>query len=188
MTRFRRLSIPGLIEISPARIGDQRGWFSEVYRRAAFEAEGIAIDWIQDNQSFSAEKGTVRGLHFQAPPTAQNKLIRVVRGALFDVALDIRTGSPTYGRWAGVELTAEKGNQLLVPVGFAHGFMTLAPETEVLYKVSAPYAKADEGAIRWNDPTLGVLWPDPGRDPILSDRDRGAPLLADLQSPFVWEG
>jgi len=188
LTRFRRLSIPGLIEITPARVGDHRGWFSEVYRRAAFEAEGIAIDWVQDNQSFSAEKGTVRGLHFQAPPTAQNKLIRVVRGAMFDVAVDIRKGSPTYGRWAGVELTAETGNQLLVPVGFAHGFMTLAADTEVLYKVSAPYAKADEGAFRWNDPALGILWPDLGRDPILSDRDREAPLLADLQSPFVWEG
>lgn len=188
MTQFRRLSIPEVIEIVPARFGDHRGWFSEVYKRSAFEAEGIAIDWIQDNQSLSAERGTVRGLHFQAPPTAQDKLVRVVSGAVYDVAVDLRRGSPTYGRSVGVELTAERGNQLLVPIGFAHCFMTLRPDTEVLYKVSAPYSKADEGAISWNDPALGIDWPELGVDPILSDKDREAPLLADFDTPFTYEG
>lgn len=188
MTSFRRLAIPEVIEITPARFGDHRGWFSEVYKRAAFEAEGIAIDWLQDNQSFSAQQGTVRGLHFQVPPTAQDKLVRVLRGAVFDVAVDIRKGSPSYGQWVGVELTAEAGNQLLVPIGFAHCFMTLTPDTEVLYKVSAPYSKADEGAIRWNDPALGIAWPELGVAPVLSDKDLEAPLLADFDSPFVYEG
>ena len=188
MTSFRRLAIPEVIEITPARFGDHRGWFSEVYKRAAFEAEGIEIDWIQDNQSLSAQAGTVRGLHFQAPPTAQDKLVRVLRGAVFDVAVDIRRGSPSYGRWVAAELTAQAGNQLLVPIGFAHCFMTLTRDTEVLYKVSAPYSKADEGAIRWNDPALGIAWPELGAEPVLSEKDLEAPLLADFDSPFVYEG
>jgi dTDP-4-dehydrorhamnose 3,5-epimerase len=188
VTSFRRLAIPEVIEITPARFGDHRGWFSEVYKRAAFEAEGIEIDWIQDNQSLSAQAGTVRGLHFQAPPTAQDKLVRVLRGAVFDVAVDIRRGSPSYGRWVAAELTAQAGNQLLVPIGFAHCFMTLTRDTEVLYKVSAPYSKADEGAIRWNDPALGIAWPELGAEPVLSEKDLEAPLLADFDSPFVYEG
>jgi dTDP-4-dehydrorhamnose 3,5-epimerase len=185
---FRRLAIPDVIEITPSRHGDQRGWFSEVHKRSAFEAEGIAIDWIQDNQSFSALAGTVRGLHFQAPPVAQAKLVRVLRGAVFDVAVDIRKGSPSYGQWVGVELLTGQLNQLLVPAGFAHGFMTLTRDTEVLYKVSAPYSKAHEGAIRWNDPALAIAWPELGSDPVLSDKDREAPLLAEFDSPFSFEG
>ncbi len=188
MTRFRRLDIPEVIEITTARFGDHRGWFSEVYKRDTFESEGIAIDWVQDNQSFSAQAGTVRGLHFQAPPFSQDKLVRVLKGAIFDVAVDIRKGSPSYGRWVGAELLAGQLNQLLVPVGFAHCFMTLTRDTEVLYKVSAPYSKAHEGAIRWNDPALGIDWPELGSEPVLSDKDLQAPLLADFDSPFVYEG
>ena len=152
----------------------------------------IDLDWIQDNQSFSAAVGTVRGLHFQVPPVGQDKLVRVLRGAIYDVAVDIRKGSPTYGKWVGVELSAEKWNQLLVPIGFAHCFMTIQPDTEVLYKVSGPYSKEHEGAIRWNDPALGIDWPDTkekfGVEPTLSDKDEVAPFLADFDSPFSCEG
>lgn len=186
MTEFRRLAIPEVVEIVPPKFGDNRGYFSEVFKRSTFEAEGVAIDWVQDNQSFSAEAGTVRGLHFQAPPFAQAKLIRVLRGAIYDVAVDIRQDSPTYGRWAAAELSAEKWNQLLVPAGFAHGFMTLTPDVEVLYKVSAPYSRESEGAIRWNDPDLAIAWPRAG-DAILSGKDAVAPLFADLNSPFAYE-
>ena len=188
MTQFRRLAIPDVVEVIPPKYGDHRGFFSEVYKRSAFEAEGIHIDWIQDNQSFSAEVGTIRGLHFQVPPVAQDKLVRVLRGAVYDVAVDIRRGSPTYGRWVGCELSADKWNQLLVPIGFAHVFMTLVPDTEVFYKVSAPYSPQDERAIRWNDPALGIDWPDLGAEPILSGKDRVAPMLADFDSPFTYEG
>lgn len=188
MTSFRRLAIPEVIEIVPQRFGDHRGWFSEVYSRAAIEAEGVHIDWLQDNQSLSAQAGTVRGLHFQIPPFAQDKLVRVLSGAVFDVAVDIRKGSPTYGRWVGAELLAGQLNQLLVPAGFAHGFMTLTRDTQVLYKVSAPYSKASEGAIRWDDPAIGIDWPELGSVPVLSEKDREAPLLADFDSPFVYEG
>lgn len=186
MTEFRRLAIPEVIEVTPPRFGDHRGFFSEVFKRAAFEAEGLAIDWIQDNQSFSAEAGTVRGLHFQAPPFVQDKLIRVLRGSIFDVAVDIRKGSPSYGKWVAVELSAEKFNQLLIPGGFAHGFMTLTPDVEVLYKVSAPYARDSEGAIVWDDPDISIDWPRAG-DAILSEKDAVAPRLADFDSPFAYE-
>lgn len=188
MTQFRRLAIPEVIEITPPRFGDHRGYFSEVFKRSAFEAEGIHIDWIQDNQSMSAQIGTVRGLHFQVPPVAQDKLIRVLQGSVFDVAVDIRKGSPTYGQWVGVELTAEKGNQLLVPIGFAHCFMTTSPDTVVMYKVSAPYSKEHEGAIRWNDPDLVIEWPAIAGQPVLSDKDEVAPFLKDFDSPFVYQG
>lgn len=186
MTQFHRLAIPEVVEVTPAKFGDHRGFFSEVFKRAAFEAEGIAIDWVQDNQSFSADAGTVRGLHFQAPPFAQAKLIRVLRGALYDVAVDIRAGSPSYGQWVGVELSAEKWNQLLVPAGFAHGFMTLTSDVEVLYKASAPYSRDSEGAIRWDDPDLAIGWPRPG-DAILSEKDAVAPTFRDFVSPFAYE-
>ena len=188
MTSFIPQTIPGLVEVRPSSHKDARGFFSEVYKRSAFKAAGLTIDWIQDNQSLSTAVGTVRGLHYQAPPLAQEKLVRVLRGAIFDVAVDIRSGSPTYGHWIGVELSAAKWNQLLIPVGFAHGFMTIEPDTEVLYKVSAPYSRVHEGAIRWNDPTLGIDWLDLGVEPILSEKDRIAPLLADFVSPFTYEG
>lgn len=188
MTRFVHQAIPGLVEIRPPKYSDRRGYFSEVFRQSDLEDAGLAVNWIQDNQSLSTAVGTVRGLHFQAPPVAQVKLVRVLRGAIYDVAVDIRKNSPTYGRWVGIELSAEKWNQLLVPVGFAHCFMTIEPNTEVLYKISAPYSKEHEGAIRWNDPALGIDWPDPGVEPTLSDKDEVAPLLADFDSPFTYEG
>jgi dTDP-4-dehydrorhamnose 3,5-epimerase len=188
MTEFVRHSIPEVVEVRPPKYGDHRGFFSEVFKRSAFDEAGIAIDWIQDNQSFSAAAGTVRGLHFQRAPFAQAKLVRVLRGAVYDVATDIRKGSPSYGKWVGVTLSADKWNQLLIPVGFAHGFMTLEPDTEVLYKVSARYSQEHEGAIRWNDPALGIEWPDPGVEPVLSEKDELAPALADFDSPFTYEG
>lgn len=188
MIQFNRLAIPDVVEIVPPKFGDHRGFFSEVYKRSAFAAEGLDIDWIQDNQSFSAQVGTVRGLHFQAPPTGQHKLVRVLRGAIFDVAVDIRKGSPTFGKWVGVELSTSRWNQLLVPIGFAHCFMTLQPDTEVMYKVSGPYSKEHEGAILWNDPDLAIDWPDVGVEPVLSDKDIIAPRLKDFNSPFVYKG
>ena len=186
MTVFRRLEIPDVVEVLPPRHGDHRGFFSEVYKQPDFATEGLPTDWIQDNQSLSATPGTVRGLHFQKPPTAQDKLIRVLRGAIWDVAVDIRRGSPTYGRWVAIELSAENFKQLLVPKGFAHGFMTLLPDTEVLYKVNARYSRDDEDAIRWDDADLGIEWPNAG-DAVLSDKDKVAPLFADHQPAFTYE-
>lgn len=188
MTAFRPTAIPAVIEVIPPKFGDHRGFFSETFKRAAFAEGGITQDWVQDNQSFSAPVGTVRGLHFQIPPVAQAKLIRVLRGAIYDVAVDLRRGSPTYGQWVGVELSAEKWNQLLVPAGFAHGFMTIQPDTEVLYKVDAPWSRDHEQAILWNDPELAITWPDVGVTPTLSDKDAIAPRLADFDTPFTYEG
>lgn len=184
MTGFRKLAIPDVVEITPKRHGDARGWFMETYSAAAFAEQGLATDWVQDNQSMSATRGTVRGLHFQHPPAAQAKLVRAVRGAIFDVAVDIRRDSATYGQWVGVELDAEVGNQLYVPVGFAHGFMTLSEDCEVAYKVSAPYAPDREGAVFWADPAIGVEWPDVGVFATLSGKDQDAPRLAELDTPF----
>lgn len=188
MTEFRPTAIPAVIEVIPPKFGDHRGFFSETFKRAAFAEGGITQDWVQDNQSFSAPVGTVRGLHFQVPPVAQAKLIRVLRGAIYDVAVDLRRGSPTYGQWVGVELSAEKWNQLLVPAGFAHGFMTIQPDTEVLYKVDAPWSRDHEQAILWNDPDIAIAWPDVGVTPTLSDKDAIAPRLADFDTPFTYEG
>jgi len=184
VTVFRRLEIPDVVEISPPRFGDDRGFFSEVWKRSALEAEGIDIEWVQDNQSMSAEVGTVRGLHYQTPPYAQAKLVRVLHGSLYDVAVDIRPGSPTYGQWVGIELSAEKWNQLFIPVGFAHGFMTTAPDTEVIYKVSAPWSAEHERAILWSDPDLGIDWPALREAPILSGKDKDAPSFAEHQPVF----
>ena len=184
MTEVRSLALPDVKEIVPHRHRDHRGFFSEVWSAPALAAHGIAIDFVQDNHSFSVEEGVLRGLHYQEPPVAQAKLVRVARGAIFDVAVDIRHGSPTFGRWVGLTLTAEAWNQILVPVGFAHGFITLAPNTEVLYKASAPYSPAHERSIRFDDPAIGIDWPLAGRAPILSDRDRTAAPLADLPPAF----
>ena len=184
MTEFIRHAIPEVIEVVPPRYGDNRGYFSEVFKRSTFADEGVEIHWVQENQSLSANVGTVRGLHFQIPPMAQDKLVRVLRGAIYDVALDIRKGSPTYGRHVGVTLSAEKGNQLLVPIGLAHCFMTIEPDTEVLYKVSDHYSPDHEGAIRWNDPALEIDWPAFGGEPTLSAKDLEAPLFAEFNTPF----
>ena len=179
-------AIPDVRVIEPKRFGDHRGFFSEVYSKPALAEAGIDLDFVQDNHSLSGQRGTVRGLHFQQPPFAQDKLIRVVRGRVLDVAVDLRKGSPTYGQHVAVELSAENWKQLLVPVGFAHGFATLESDTEVLYKVTARYAPETDAGIFWSDPDLGIRW---GIDPdeaLLSEKDRKLPRLADLESPFVY--
>ena len=170
---------------NPKRHGDHRGFFAETYSRRKYSEFGIDVEFVQDNHSLSRDVGTLRGLHFQAPPHAQAKLVRCGRGAIFDVAVDIRLGSPTYGKWQGYELTAEDGQQLYIPVGFAHGFVTLEPDSEIVYKCSDYYAPETEGAILWNDPDIGIEWPT-DTDPILSSKDAVAPLLSDLQSPFIF--
>lgn len=180
-------TLPGVLLITPRRFGDHRGVFAETYSRRAYREIGTDLEFVQDNHSLSTDVGTVRGLHFQAPPHAQAKLVRCGRGAIFDVAVDIRRGSPTYGQWVGYELSAETGAQLFIPAGFAHGFVTLQPNSEIVYKCSDYYAPETEGALLWNDPALGIDWPLSG-DAILSDKDAVAPPLADLQSPFSWEG
>jgi len=172
------LGLGGVLEIVPRKFGDARGFFAETWSRERFREAGIVQDWVQDNQSYSAEKGVLRGLHFQVAPFAQDKLIRVLRGSIFDVAVDIRAGSPTHGRWVARVLSAADFNQLLIPKGFAHGFLTLEAQVEVLYKVSAPYAPHCDRGIRWDDPALAIAWPLEGGQPVLSEKDRAAPLLA----------
>jgi dTDP-4-dehydrorhamnose 3,5-epimerase len=177
------LGLSGVLEIVPKKSGDQRGFFAETYQRRRFMDMGITQDWCQDNQSYSAEKGVLRGLHFQVAPSAQDKLIRVLRGSIFDVAVDIRHGSATFGKWVACELSASKFNQLLIPKGFAHGFLTLEADVEVLYKVSAPYAPQCDRGILWNDPAIAIAWPlAPGQTPILSGKDQAAPTLAAIAS------
>ncbi|NNM74547.1 dTDP-4-dehydrorhamnose 3,5-epimerase [Enterovirga aerilata] len=172
--------------VKPRRFGDARGWFSETYSRRAYEALGIGPEFVQDNHSMSAAIGTLRGLHFQVPPHGQGKLVRCTAGAIMDYALDIRHGSPTYGRWLSAELTAENGYQLWVPVGFAHAFVTLAPNTEVIYKVTDYYAPECDSGVRWD--SVGIEWPLPLGGPVLSDKDRALPTLAELESPFPYDG
>jgi dTDP-4-dehydrorhamnose 3,5-epimerase len=179
--------LPDVLEITPARFGDHRGFFSETWNRAAMAEAGIEIDFCQDNHSLSAERHTLRGLHFQSPPSAQDKLIRVIAGTILDVAVDIRRGSPTYGQWVAVPLSADTGPQLLVPKGFLHGYLTLTPDCQVVYKCSDYYAPAADGGIRWNDPTIAIDWGvDPG-DVTLSGKDKDAPFLADFDTPFTFE-
>lgn len=179
--------LPGVVILTPARFGDSRGFFSESWNRARMAAAGFDLDFVQDNHSLSAKAGTIRGLHFQAPPHAQAKLVRCGQGRLYDVAVDIRAGSPTYGKWVGVELSAENGRQLLIPAGFLHGFVTREDGTEVIYKCTDVYAPDCDGGIRWDDPTIGIDWGLNGLAPILSDKDAKAPLLADFQTPFSFE-
>ena len=170
--------------ITPARFGDSRGFFSETYNRKRYFEAGIAVEFVQDNHSRSAEVGTLRGLHFQSPPHAQDKLVRVLRGRILDVAVDLRRDMPSYGRHVVAELSAESGTQIFLPVGFAHGFVTLEPDTEVFYKVSALYAPGHEHGLAWDDPALGIDWPLPSGGPVLSDKDRTHPRLADLPAYF----
>ncbi len=177
----------GLILIAPKRFGDHRGFFAETYSRRTYASLGVDVAFVQDNHSLSAAVGTVRGLHFQAPPHAQAKLVRCGRGAIFDVAVDIRRGSPTYGKWAGFTLSADNGAQLYIPKGFAHGFVTLEADSEIVYKCSEYYSPEAEGALRWDDPDIGIEWPIKG-NAILSEKDASAPLLADFYSPFAFEG
>jgi dTDP-4-dehydrorhamnose 3,5-epimerase len=176
--------IPDVKIITPVRHGDARGFFSEIFREDVLAQHGIDIRFVQENHSYSAAKGVLRGLHFQAPPMAQAKLVRVAVGAILDVAVDIRIGSPSYGRHVAVELRADLGNQLFVPEGFAHGFCTLMPDTQVLYKVNRYYSAEHDGGILWNDPALGIAWPVAPGDAVLSDKDRRQPRLADLPPLF----
>ena len=178
------LAIPDVKLIRPRRHGDARGYFCEVYNAQAYKAAGIPCDFVQDNHSYSAQPGILRGLHFQTPPASQAKLVRVGRGAIFDVAVDLRTGSRTYGEWVSARLSAENGLQMLIPHGFAHGFLTLNPHTEVLYKTDAHYAPNCDAGLAWDDPDLAIDWP-LNRPPILSEKDIGQPRFADFQTPFT---
>jgi dTDP-4-dehydrorhamnose 3,5-epimerase len=179
----------GVLEIVPKRLGDARGFFAETWQRQRFRENGIDEAWVQDNQSLSAEPHVLRGLHFQRAPMAQAKLIRVLRGAVFDVAVDIRPGSASFGRWVSCVLSAGAFNQLYVPVGFAHGFLTLETDTEVLYKVSAPYAPDCERAIAWDDPSVAIAWPlSEGQKPLLSAKDAEAPFLSAIMPDLVFQG
>lgn len=184
---IERTALPGVLVLTPRRFTDERGYFCETYNRDALRAHGLDVEFVQDNHSMSNRAGTVRGLHFQAPPRAQAKLVRCGRGRLMDVTVDIRNGSPTYGRWVGLELTAENGRQLFIPEGFAHGFVTREPETEIFYKCSDTYAPEAEGVIRFDDPTIGINWGLDGRAPILSDKDAAAPGFDGFHSPFRFE-
>ncbi len=179
--------LSGVKIITPRRFGDHRGFFAESWNRRVMEEHGLHFDFVQDNHSLSAAVGTIRGLHFQAPPHAQDKLVRCGRGRLLDVAVDIRKGSPTYGQWTGVELSFENGRQLLVPAGFAHGFVTRAPDTEIIYKCTDFYAPECDRALRWNCPEIGIDWGLDGTAPVLSDKDAAAPLLSEFDSPFMYE-
>lgn len=178
------LAIPDVKLIRPKRFGDARGFFSEVYSRPALANAGIAMEFVQDNHSRSARKGTIRGLHFQTAPFGQDKLVRVTRGSILDVAVDMRRASPTYGRHVSAVISAENWTQILVPIGFAHGFCTLEPDTEVLYKVTNIYAPANDGGVIWNDPDIGIDWPLDGAEPVLSDKDAKLPRLRDLPALF----
>ena len=182
--QVEHLNIPDVRLLSPRKHDDRRGFFSETYNKKAFAALGIDIDFVQDNHSYSADKGTVRGLHFQTPPFAQDKLVRVARGAVFDIAVDLRRSSPTYGRHVSAVLTADAWNQILVPIGFAHGFMTLEPDTEVIYKVSNYYAPDHDKGLLWNDPALGINWPISDDEAFFSEKDGKLPRLAELVTPF----
>ena len=177
-------SVAGPRLFTPTKFGDERGFFSETYNRKLFETLVGQIHFVQDNHSLSAKEGTIRGLHFQTPPMAQGKLVRVPRGAIFDVAVDIRRASPTYGQHVCAILSSENWQQLWVPAGFAHGFCTLEPNTEVIYKVTQFYSPADERGIAWNDPALGIPWPDVAKNPILAEKDMRHPALADLADHF----
>ena len=178
--------LPDCILVRPKRFGDHRGFFAETYSRQKYAALGIEAEFVQDNHSLSVDMGTVRGLHFQAPPHAQGKLVRCGRGSIYDVAVDIRAGSVTYGEWVGYTLSAENGHQLYVPPGFAHGFMTLEPDSEIIYKCTDYYAPSTEGSLLWDDPDIGIDWP-LDVQAILSEKDAQAPRLRDFETPFVTE-
>ena len=183
--KIENTEIPKVKILTPKRFGDHRGFFSESWNKAQMEMSGLHFDFVQDNHSFSEQAGTVRGLHFQAPPHAQAKLVRCGRGCIFDVAVDFRNGSSTFGHWVGVELSSENGKQLLIPAGFLHGFVTRAPNTEVIYKCTDYYSLECDGAVRFDDPDIGIDWELEGEG-ILSDKDASAPLLKNIKSPFSW--
>jgi dTDP-4-dehydrorhamnose 3,5-epimerase len=178
------LAIPEVKIIRPTKFGDARGFFSETYNKKAFQDAGIDLDFVQDNQALSRRPGTIRGLHYQGQPHAQHKLVRVVSGRILDVAVDIRVSSPTFGKWVSAEISADEWNQILVPIGFAHGLCTLEPNTEVIYKVTGYYAPQHDFGIRWNDPDLNIPWPVAAEQAELSEKDRKQPLLKDVRNLF----
>jgi dTDP-4-dehydrorhamnose 3,5-epimerase len=178
-------AIPAVKVLTPKKFGDHRGFFSETYNKKTLATAGINLDFVQDNHSLSAERGVIRGLHFQLEPFGQDKLVRVTRGRIFDVAVDLRRSSKTYGHHVAVELSAENWKQLLVPIGFAHGFVTLEPNTEVIYKVTNYYSPQHDRGLFWNDPALGINWPIAPGEAVLSDKDKVQPRLADLPSAFA---
>lgn len=187
MIKVTETSLPGVLILEPKRFEDSRGFFSEIWNQRTLIRAGIELEFVQDNQSLSLAPCTVRGLHCQKPPTAQAKLVRCGRGRLWDVAVDIRRGSPTFGQWVGVELSAQNGRQLLIPAGFLHGFVTREPNTEILYKCSDYYSASDEMSVRFDDPDLGIDWGIDPKSALLSQKDAEAPLLSQFQSPFVYE-
>lgn len=179
--------LDGVKILTPARFGDKRGFFSESWNKARMEEAGLFYDFVQDNHSVSETRGTLRGLHMQTPPHAQDKLVRCGRGRLYDVAVDIREGSPTYGKWVGVELSAENGKQLLIPAGFLHGFVTREPDTEIIYKCSDYYAPDCDRSVRFDDPDIGIDW-GLELEPVLSGKDENASSLKFLNNPFKYKG
>jgi dTDP-4-dehydrorhamnose 3,5-epimerase len=184
--QIEKLKIPSVLLVKPTKFLDRRGYFSEIYNLKAFAAAGIDCTFVQDNHSFSVLKGTVRGLHFQTPPEPQAKLVQVLRGAIFDVAVDLRRGSPTYGRWCSALLTAERGEQMFVPRGFAHGMCTVEPDTAVAYKVDGFYAPLCDAGLRWNDPDLSIEWPVEKQDVVMSEKDTALPFFRGFESPFYY--
>ena len=182
------LDLPGVVLLRPRRFADARGHFVETYNEKTFAAAGIAVKFVQDNQSYSAKRGTIRGLHFQLPPAAQAKLVRVLQGGVYDVAVDLRVGSPTYGQWRGATLTADGGEQFFVPGGFAHAFCTLEPDTVVAYKVDDFYSPSHDSGLIWDDPDLAIDWPVAPGEVVLSDKDLKLGRFADFVSPFTYQG
>lgn len=184
-----KTGLEGVVIVEPDRFGDHRGYFSETYCKPRYEEVGIPADFVQDNMSFSAQEGTLRGLHWQNPPYAQAKLVSVARGRVIDVAVDIRKGSPTFGKWVSAELSAENGRQLFIPRGFAHGFLTLSPDVDFRYKVDNVYNKASEGGMRYDDPTVNVDWGLllEGREPVLSEKDQTGPTLQESDNQFIYQ-
>ena len=185
--KVERLALDGVVVVTPARHGDARGYFSETWNRRRLAEAGIDASFVQDNESLSATPGTVRGLHYQAPPAAQAKLVRVIAGAIRDVVVDVRAGSPGFGQWVAVELSAEAGNQLFVPRGFLHGFVTLTPDVLVQYKVDNFYDAAADGSVAWNDPDLGIDWGIAPDAAVVSAKDAAAPAFKDWTTPFSFE-
>lgn len=183
--QFSSLDLDGVFEIKPQKMGDERGYFSEIFRMDDFARHGPPVEFVQDNQSFSARVGTVRGIHFQSPPSAQGKLVRCIAGSLLDVAVDLRSDSPTFGRWVAVTLSAEELNQLWVPVGFGHGFCTLEPNTVISYRVTNYYNPEHDFGVRWDDADIGVEWPDVANPDSLSVRDQRQPSFAELPRFFT---
>jgi len=180
------LKLPGVCLLTPNAHVDQRGFFMESYHDELFKASGIDYDFVQDNHSLSAQSGTIRGLHYQTQPKAQTKLLRVLTGAIYDVAVDIRRGSPTYGQWVGAVLSADNKRQILIPKGFAHGFCTLTPDTQILYKVDNYYSPEHDRGIFWNDPSIGIDWPVTSAQVVLSAKDAQLPLLSEAEVDFEW--